>query len=61
MSKDIAALTKGKEIFKSFKREILNVQGKSYIPALKNKRIIVLISTVMTWAGDDKRVSQQLK
>lgn len=61
VSRDIASLKKGKELFKSLKREILNILGKGDNPALKKKRLIVVISTVMTWAGVDKRVSQQLK
>lgn len=49
VSRDTAALTRGREIFRSFKREVVN--GKDKIVLLDNKRLIVVISTAMTWAG----------
>lgn len=62
VSRDIEALTNGKKLFKSFKKEILSVQGKDNgVLDMKNKRLIVVVSTVMTWAGTDKRVSLGIK
>jgi len=62
VSRDIEALTNGKKLFKSFKKEILSVQGKNNGALdMKNKRLIVVVSTVMTWAGTDKRVSPGIK
>lgn len=59
VSRDKVALSQGKELFRSFKREIVNLKGKDKIIAAKTKRLIVVISTVMTWAGtDNPRVSQ---
>jgi len=54
ISSDIAELCKGKEIFRSLKKEIINLKG-TYVS--KYKKLIVVISTVMTWAGVDKKVS----
>lgn len=57
ISRDITALSRGKEIFRSFKREIVNIKDKDRVVATKNKRLIVVLSTVMTWAGINKKVN----
>lgn len=57
ISGDIAALSRGKEIFRSFKKEMVNIKDKDRFHALRNKRLILILSTVMTWAGVNKRVS----
>lgn len=56
ISSDIAALAKGKEIFRSLKSEIVNLKGTYNVS--KNIKLIVVISTVMTWAGVNKKVSE---
>lgn len=58
ISRDIAELSKGKEVFKSLKREIVNLKREEKTYASKNKRLLVVISTVLTWAGDNKKVSE---
>lgn len=58
ISRDAMALSKGKEIFKLFIKELDNLKGKEKVIKSKNKRLIVVISTVMTWAGFAKKVSQ---
>lgn len=57
ISGDITALSRGKEIFRSFKRAVVTMKNKDRALALKNKRLIIILSTVMTWAGIGKRVS----
>lgn len=59
VSRDITALTNGRERFRSFKKEIVKAlsRGKANTLVSKNKRLIVVISTVMTWAGVNKQVS----
>jgi hypothetical protein len=57
ISRDIAALSRGKEIFRSFKKKIdkfkrIDNNGKN-----KNKILIILLSTIMTWAGVNNKVS----
>jgi len=56
ISSDIASLAKGKEIFRSLKSEIVNLKGTYNVS--KNMKLIVVISTVMTWAGVNKKVSE---
>ncbi|VVC36925.1 P-loop containing nucleoside triphosphate hydrolase [Cinara cedri] len=55
ISRDNKALSKGKDLFRLLKRDIYSMKDKERILAMQNKRLIVLISTVMTWAGDNKR------
>lgn len=57
ISRDKTALSRGKEIFRSFKRDIVNIKDKDRVLAMKNKRLIVVLSTVMTWAGINKKVN----
>lgn len=60
ISRGIGALSRGKEIFRSFKKEIaykIKGKGKRKEKETKNKRLIVLLSTVMTWAGVQNNVS----
>lgn len=57
ISSDIAELSKGKEIFRSLKREILKLKGMEKTYVSKNIKLIVVISTVMTWAGVNKKLS----
>lgn len=57
VSRDTNALSRGKEIFRSFKRELNTIEDKDRILAMKNKRLIVVLSTVMTWAGINKKVN----
>lgn len=54
VSRDNAELSKGKEIFKSFKNEIVKVKCIKNKLGLKNKILIVVISTVMTWTNNKK-------
>jgi len=49
-------LSKGKEIFRSLKNEIVNLKGTYNVS--RNIKLIVVISTVMTWAGVNKKVSE---
>lgn len=58
ISRDIAELSKGKEIFRSLKREIINFIDMVKTHRSKNKKKIVVISTVMTWAGVNKKVNK---
>jgi hypothetical protein len=58
ISRDIAELSKGKEIFRSLKREIVKLKGMEKTHGSKNKKKIVVISTVMTWAGVNKKASE---
>jgi len=58
ISTDIAELYKGKEIFRSLKREIINLKGMEKTYVSKNIKLIVVISTMMTWAGVNKKVSE---
>jgi len=58
ISSDIAELSKGKEIFRSLKREILKLKGMEKTYVSKNIKFIVVISTIMTWAGVNKKVSE---
>lgn len=58
ISRDIAELSKGKEIFRSLKREIVNFKDMGKTLKLKNKKKIVVISTVMTWTGVNKKVNK---
>jgi len=58
ISRDIAELSKGKEIFRSLKREIINFKDMGKTHRSKNKKKIVVISTVMTWAGVNKKVNK---
>lgn len=57
ISRDIASLSKGKEIFRTYKRKISKLKKKDNTRENKNKRLIVLLSTVMTWAGVNNKVS----
>lgn len=57
ISRDFTALSRGKEIFSSFKREIVTMKDEDRVLAMKNKRLIVVLSTVMTWAGSNKKVN----
>lgn len=57
ISKDATALSKGIEMFKLLKKELVNSKGKNIPIKLKNKRLVVVISTVMTWTGSIKKVS----
>ncbi|KAL4098767.1 hypothetical protein QTP88_023306 [Uroleucon formosanum] len=53
ISSNIAELSKGKEIFRSLKNEIVNLKGTYNVS--RNIQLIVVISTVMTWAGVNKK------
>lgn len=57
VSRDIAALSKGWETFRAFKRELVNDTDK--VLASNGRRLIVVISTVMTWTGVSKGVSRR--
>lgn len=58
ISRDIAGLSEGKRVFRLFKKEIVKRKGKEKVSSLsQNNRLIVVISTVMTWAGNEERVS----
>lgn len=58
VSRDEAALSKGKALFRSFKGELVGLKGDDKTIAAKTKKLIVVISTIMTWAGSaDPRVS----
>lgn len=57
ISRDALALSKGKIMFKLLKKELINLKGKEQVIKSKNKRLIVVISTVMTWTGFVKKVS----
>lgn len=58
ISRDALALSKGKEMFKLLKKELTHLKGKEKAIKLKNKRLVVVISTVMTWTGFGKKVSR---